>query len=760
MRNLAGVGDESGTSGTGAYDFVVVANRLPVDRHVDPDGAVTWRTSPGGLVTAMEPVMRSAEGAWVGWTGDTDEGLDAEEGAGTRDAESATPEPFDQAGIHLVPVPLSAGDVEEFYEGFSNATLWPLYHDVIATPRFHREWWDRYVRVNERFTRATLAQAARGATVWVQDYQLQLVPQMLRRERPDLRIGFFDHIPFPPWEIFSQLPWRSQVLDGLLGADLVGFQRMSDANNFLRACRHAKGLVSRRQELAVDDGDDGDGRTGGARRTVRATAFPISVDSPALDEAARTDGVAARVQEIRFELGAPRRLLLGVDRLDYTKGITHRLKAYGELLADGAVDPEETVLVQVATPSRERVASYMALRDEIEQTVGRINGDHGTIGRPAVHYLHSSQPREEMTALFRAADVMLVTALRDGMNLVAKEYVAARFDERGVLVLSEFTGAADELGRALMVNPHDINQLKEQILRALSMGDKEQGRRMRSLRRRVMEHDVTRWARDFLGALEALTRREDHSLGTALEGLAGRDAVLVALDFDGVLAPIIEDPSSARPLPAARAAIERLVAAPGVRVALVSGRSLEDLRAVAQPPEGAVLVASHGAEVEGVPTDLDDAARELLEDLVDDVEAVVAEHEGTATERKPAGVVLHTRRAEPEVAERAQRAVHEGAGAREGVHVLAGKAVVELSVVSATKGEALAALRGRLEVDAVLYAGDDVTDESALATLDGPAGDVGIKVGDGETCAEHRLDDPEAVAGALARLADLREARA
>ena len=284
------------------------------------------------------------------------------------------------------------------------------------------------------------------------------------------------------------------MLDGLLGADLIGFQRMSDANNFLRACRRARGLASRRQELVA----------GG--RTVRATAFPISIDSGSFDALARTPATDGRVAEVRFELGAPRKVLLGVDRLDYTKGITHRLKAYGELLADGAVDPEDTVLVQVATPSRERVASYKALRDDIELTVGRINGDHGTIGRPAVQYLHHSQPREEMAALYRAADVMLVTALRDGMNLVAKEYVASRHDERGVLVLSEFTGAADELTQALLVNPHDINRLKELILRALSMSEKEQTRRMRALRRRVLEHDVTRWASDFLRSLEQLTQ--------------------------------------------------------------------------------------------------------------------------------------------------------------------------------------------------------------------------------------------------------------
>jgi trehalose-6-phosphate synthase len=235
---------------------------------------------------------------------------------------------------------------------------------------------------------------------------------------------------------------------------------------------------------------------------VRAGAFPISIDSQALEDLARSPRVQGRVAEVRFELGAPRRVLLGVDRLDYTKGITHRLKAYEELLADGAVDPEDTVLVQVATPSRERVESYRLLRDEIELTVGRINGEHGTIGHAAVHYLHHSQPREEMAALYQAADVMLVTALRDGMNLVAKEYVASRHDDRGVLVLSEFTGAADELTQALRINPHDIAGLKASIVRALEMSPREQARRMRSLRRRVMEHDVTRWAGDFLRALK------------------------------------------------------------------------------------------------------------------------------------------------------------------------------------------------------------------------------------------------------------------
>lgn len=460
------------------YEFVVVANRLPVDRQVEADGTTSWRRSPGGLVTALEPVMQKADGAWVGWSG----------APGEADA------PFDADGMRLVPVPLSAEEVADYYEGFSNATLWPLYHDVIVAPEFHRDWWDAYVRVNRRFAEAAAEQASHGATVWVQDYQLQLVPAVLRGLRPDLRIGFFNHIPFPPFEIFAQLPWRRQVVEGLLGADLLGFQRVQDANNFLRAVRRTAGLSTRGQSVRVQD-------AAGERR-VRAHAFPISIDSAGLDAMARREDVVRRAAEIRAELGSPRRIALGVDRLDYTKGIRHRLKAWGELLEDGKVTPEDSVLVQVATPSRERVEHYRVLRDEIELTVGRINGDHSRLGTPAVHYLHHSYPREEMAALFLAADVMLVTSLRDGMNLVAKEYVASRHDERGVLVLSEFTGAADDLPQALKVNPHDIDGLKETILRALSMPDAEQARRMRALRRRVLDRDVARWADSFLSALQ------------------------------------------------------------------------------------------------------------------------------------------------------------------------------------------------------------------------------------------------------------------
>jgi trehalose 6-phosphate synthase len=467
----------STSSPRGDYAFVVVSNRLPVDHTVDADGVSGWTRSPGGLVTALEPVMQANDGAWVGWVGQPD--LEYSQ--------------FDHDGMHIVPVPLGDSEVELYYEGFSNDTLWPLYHDVIAAPSYHREWWETYVVVNQRFAAAAAATASEGATVWVQDYQLQLVPKMLRDLRPDLTIGFFNHIPFPPYGIYSQLPWRTQIIEGLLGADVIGFQRVADASNFSRAVRRLKKFATTGTVIDVPAAD--------GPRQVIAKAFPISIDAASFEEIARRPEVQARAKEIRDGLGNPKKIMLGVDRLDYTKGIGHRLKAFGELLAEGRLDVEDVTLVQVASPSRERVAAYMQLRDEIELTVGRINGDFGTMSHQAISYHHHGYPREEMVALYLAADVMLVTALRDGMNLVAKEYCAARFDEDGVLILSEFTGAWDELKRSLSINPHDIDGLKESILTAINMPKRERSSRMRTLRKRVGEYDVARWSTAFLDVL-------------------------------------------------------------------------------------------------------------------------------------------------------------------------------------------------------------------------------------------------------------------
>jgi trehalose 6-phosphate synthase len=462
----------------GRRSLMVVANRLPVDETVLPDGTTTWARSPGGLVSALHPVLRDRHGTWIGWSGAID----------------SAPFVPDLDGIRMRSVALSDDDYQFYYEGYANSTLWPLYHDAVETPAFHRRWWEAYQRVNRRFAQVTADYAERDSVIWVQDYHLQLVPALLRDLRPDLRIGFFMHIPFPPAELFMQLPRRADLLRGILGADLVGFQTVVGADNFARLCGRVLGAEVTPGEHGAQILLDG--------RTTRAGAFPISIDVNEMEDLARNPDVVVRAKRLRADLGDPEKVILGVDRLDYTKGIEHRLKAYRELLTDGRVKVEDTIMVQVAVPSRERVEHYKMLRDKVEREVGRINGEFARVGVPAVHYLNQSFDRPEIAALYLAADVMAVTPLRDGMNLVAKEYVAARVDNGGALLLSEFAGASTELPESYLINPHDVDSVKDTLVRALEATPGENRARMRAMRRHVRSNDVRAWARSYLRSLE------------------------------------------------------------------------------------------------------------------------------------------------------------------------------------------------------------------------------------------------------------------
>jgi trehalose 6-phosphate synthase len=453
-------------------DLVVIANRLPVHRSAAGAG---WETSPGGLVSALMPILREHKGVWIGWAGSSEPQL----------------EPFEHDGLFNVPVSLSAEEVRDYYEGFSNSTLWPLYHDACQTPQYNRSWWAPYVAVNHRFAEVAARETAPNGHVLVQDYHLQLVPGMLREMRPDVRIGFFLHIPFPPVELFAQLPWRQRILEGMLGADVIGFQTRHGAQNFVR-------LVNR---YTIHRGSGHAINVNGRR--VLARDYPISIDFDRIVALANNPAVVARSKQIRADLGEHRTIMLGVDRLDYTKGIDQRLRAVYEIFKSGRHTVDDLVLVQVSVPSRESVDEYIEVRDRIEKLVGHINGEFGKVGAVPVHYLRRSLPIEELVAYYLAADVMLVTPFRDGMNLVAKEYVASRRDDTGVLVLSEFTGSAVELDRAVMVNPHDIDGMAAIIERAIAMPRAEQVRRMRSLRQRVRKRTVFTWAADFTQALTA-----------------------------------------------------------------------------------------------------------------------------------------------------------------------------------------------------------------------------------------------------------------
>lgn len=754
----------------------MVSNRLPVDRVEHGGETNSWKPSPGGLVSAVGPVVEELGCLWVGWAGNADEVI----------------EPFELGSMQLVPIPLSSEDIELYYEGFANGTLWPLYHDVIAQPEYHREWWERYREINRRFADEVARIAAPGALVWVHDYQLQLVPEMLRAQRPDLIIAFFLHIPFPPTRLFAQLPWRRRIIEGLLGADILGFQREADASAFREAAERIAGYATSENSVLVPTPDKPDKPA--ATRSVLSREFPISIDMQSIEQMARRSDVRQRAIEIREELGNPRTLMLGVDRLDYTKGIHHRLKAYEEMLADEELESSEVVFVQIASPSRERVEAYRALRDEVETTAGRLNGEHGDIGHAPLVYLHRAYSREEMVSFYLAADVMLVTPLRDGMNLVAKEYSACRLDDTGVLVLSEFAGAADELQGALLVNPHDIEGLKAAILRAVHMPRAEQQRRMRAMRETVRQRDVTHWTESFLNAvfstaewraaqekaqsrepLAAIAPSVPDRIAAEVRRLAAHRNLIVAVDFDGTVAPLVTRPQDAKILPKAQHALDVLAASDGVRVVMLSGRSLTSLAATGLDSNAWIVSGSHGAELSGLETARIEAGTDgganadaepslqapsaqeaqRLERLAVRLNRMFRDVTGVYLEQKPFGLAVHTRA----VADRAHAsellaaAVQLGIDA--GMHVRTGKEVREFMLRPSDKGSMLRRIRSALPDAPVLFLGDDVTDEDVFASLESE--DLGIKVGSGESAAQARISDPSTAAAVLSMLAELRE---
>lgn len=479
----------------GTSHFVIVANRLPV-RWSPAKGK--WEPSPGGLVSAMLTSLQDlAPLHWVGWTG----------------VAGDSPAEFDESkeDMSLLGVPLSRAEIELYYSGMSNATIWPLYHDGVRPPEFHRTWWNSYAEVNRRFCDAVASVAAPGATVWIHDYHLQLVPKMLREQRPDVKIGFFLHIPFPPADLFARLPFRQQIMEGLLGADLIGVQTKRSRGNLRRTAIFLGAAEAERDDLLlVEDDAAGDGiardapgeSKPGRERKVVVDKFDIGIDVARFEEAAQSETVQQRAKEIREMVGVEK-VLLGVDRLDYTKGIDIRMRAFGELLTEELFAPGECSMVQVAEPSRSNLNQYVDLREHVEQLVGKINGLHGQLGRQAIHYFHKSQPFEEIVAMYLAADVMLVTPLRDGMNLVAKEYVAARQDSTGVLVLSEFAGSSELLREAMLVNPYDIDGLKRAITEAARMPEAVASAKMKRMREAVADNDVHDWVRNFVNRLDA-----------------------------------------------------------------------------------------------------------------------------------------------------------------------------------------------------------------------------------------------------------------
>jgi trehalose 6-phosphate synthase/phosphatase len=716
---------------------VVVSNRLPVTVQRGPRG-LDAKPSPGGLVSALEPVLKRRGGTWIGWPGtELRKGETLGEGG-----------PYDIRAVRL-----SESEVTGYYHGFSNRTLWPLFHSLPERARFDRREWLIYQRANARFAEVTAEVAAEVGLVWVHDYHLMLTPQLLAERLPDTRIAFFLHIPFPPYDLFRLLPWDRELLRGLLASDLIGFHVEGYARNFLDCVERLLGARVDHKAMLVEHGD----------RTVQVGAFPIGIDFDFFESTAReAPAPASRSRE---------RIVLGIDRLDYTKGIPERILAFERLLELHPQHREKVVYMQVAVPSRFQVAEYRTLKNEIDQLVGRVNGRFATSQWSPIRYLYRGFSQDRLAALYRDADVALVTPLRDGMNLVAKEFVACQVRDPGVLVLSRLAGAAETMYEAIQVNPHNVDGTAAALHRALTMSEAERASRMSALRRRERIANLDTWVDQFLAAALAahvgLQPPTDTDFEAWLGGFVAGHQVAVFLDYDGTLTPLVDHPAKAVLGDSMRAVLTQLARRADTDVAVVSGRGIDDIRDMVDIDEIA-LGGNHGLELAGAKLrsfrhqDLDHykaRTSALAEDLAD---LAVS---GAWIEQKGATLTFHYRAVESpkqaRLAEQARQVItNAGFQARDG-H----KAVEARPPIGWDKGQAVLHIVRELygpawsETVRVVYIGDDQTDEDAFRVLAGLG--ITFRVGSAEapTHARRRLPNVGAVEALLSWLARRPERR-
>ncbi|MGA8438505.1 MAG: bifunctional alpha,alpha-trehalose-phosphate synthase (UDP-forming)/trehalose-phosphatase [Candidatus Sulfotelmatobacter sp.] len=715
--------------------LIVVSNRLPLTLQKTEEGWKTVRSS-GGLASAMNPLLGKTGGDWIGWAGDGG-GEDSPERRAILSEWAETDHCF---AVNL-PKDVAAG----FYEGYANQTLWPVFHNFPARLKFDAKDWEAYVEANRIFCEAVVERYQPNDLIWVHDYHLMLLPQMLRDKLPDAAVGFFLHIPFPSSEIFPVLPRREELLEGLLGADLLTFQTHGYLQQFRAALLRVLGMESRIGQTAVGS------------RPVRMEALPIGIAPEEYTDLLKNDKATARQYAEWVARYQGRKVLLAVDRLDYTKGVPERLRAYAYLLRSSPELKEKVVLIQIAVPTREAIDTYQDLRTEVNRLAGEINGKLGTPEWTPLVYINRSIERSELVGLYKLADVCWVGSLRDGMNLVAKEYVACKPEGDGVLVLSEFAGAAAEMGEALLINPFDEERTAATIKRALALDEQERQLRMTALHNRVLRNDVFHWGERFLAALQDAVSERGRYIDTQPQRLRPsevRDAYLGAnrrlliLDYDGTLVPFAKRPPQAAPPPAVLDLLSALAADPKNLLALLSGRSAENLdRWFGKIPE-LCLVAEHGAEIKTPsastweslrpqpPTDWKSTVMPILEHFVDRTP-------GSFVEEKKYALVWHYRMAEPEFGEWLANelvAMLEAMLAETELRAFRGEKIVEVKPVWANKGEALAPLlRDLPDPDFLFAAGDDRTDEDLFERLPNPAWTV--HVGGGPTRASFVVAD-------------------
>jgi len=706
----------------------IVSNRLPVTLQRSASG-LEQRRSSGGLVSALEPVLSRRGGRWVGWPG-----------LKLRRGESLE---VPGATFEMVPVELSTNEVQRYYHGFSNQTLWPLFHCFPSRARFEQRDWEVYDEINARFAQVAAEGATRDELIWIHDYHLTTAPLHLRRRVPDARIAFFLHVPFPPLDVFRTLPWSRDVLHGMLASDLIGFHVRAYARNFLDCVQRLLSARVDPQSGLIEHGE----------RTVQVTAFPIGIDYRSFEQRATN---APSDPQLRRQ-----RLVLGIDRLDYTKGIPQRLQAFERLLELHPEHRERVVMLQIAVPSRDQVSEYQALKREIDELVGRINGRFATATWSPIRYLYRSVSQGRLAELYREADVALVTPLRDGMNLVAKEFVASQVGDPGVLVLSQMAGAAETMREALIVNPLNREGTAEELHRALTMEEPERRSRMVALQQREREQNVHHWVDGLLGAARRaavkLAPVTDDDFNRWLGRFVAERRLVLFLDYDGTLTPLRRHPSEATLSSGMRAALEAVAARADTDVTVVSGRALDDIQMLVSVP-GITYAGNHGLEIHGPGFDEfrhEDVAHYTarLVELVPRLDEACIP--GAWVEEKGASLTVHYREADDSQHERFAeevRAIIQRAGfqardahcaieARPPIGWDKGHAV--LHILRARYG---AAWSGSMRT---IYVGDDRTDEDAFRVLSGLGITFRVGPSDKPTAALRNLPSVESVQALL-----------
>ncbi|MGI4727679.1 MAG: bifunctional alpha,alpha-trehalose-phosphate synthase (UDP-forming)/trehalose-phosphatase [Janthinobacterium lividum] len=710
---------------------IIVSNRLPV-KIQEKEGEYTSSASEGGLATGLGSIYQEGDNVWIGWPG-------------TEISAEKQPEITQQlAELSLMPVFLSQEEISEYYEGFSNDVLWPVFHYYASTySNYKQSNWEFYQQVNQKFADVVLSVAQPGDKIWIHDYQLLLLPALIRAKLPDVSIGFFLHIPFPSFQLFHLIPWRTELLEGLLGADLVGFHTFDDVQHFTQACARLLHVNLSSNIISLPN------------RLVVAEAFPMGIDEQKYASLVQSEAVQKEIIHLKESFNGIK-TVLSVDRLDYSKGILQRLQAFEELLRTKPEYLEKVVLYMIVVPSRDTVPQYKNLRNEIDKRVGNINSLFRTMDWSPVQYFYRSFPIETLSALYATADVALVTPMRDGMNLVSKEYVASRIQNNGVLILSEMAGSSRELIDALIVNPNDINMMTSAIEQALEMPANEQEIRMIKLRQNVSKFNVKHWVKIFMDRLREVKDMQQ-ALHTRYVGEVTRKAIykiyaktskrIFFLDYDGTLVGFHADPQKASPDEKLYQILQNLTADPLNKVVIISGRDYETLEKwFGYLP--ITLIADHGAwqklngDWERIPA-LDASWKKQIQPVL---ETFADRTPGSFIEEKTYSLAWHYRNVESGLGDlRAGELINNlrFSVVDKGLQILPGNKVIEVKNMEINKGKSVTALLHSQDYDFAMAIGDDHTDEDTFKAM--PDNSATIKVGNNSSAAKYYLNNVQEV---------------